>query len=272
MTAQFAAVPAVSTSKPSASESDSTSKDEPVGSPADENETEVLATAAAPADVTDQPTERISTTKAAPTTTAAAAATASNTRSLSHPESPSNTGSPSAQVPDWKAEPAAPQYIPPAGGGQQNRTAGGPKKSRKGLWFALAALVLIAAVVAAVIAVVASGDETSEVPADVAAARALEYTTALRDGDIITLRQITCGEAQQRFTSMSDQEFAEDHRIQEENNELVGVDGVKASKIVNDGNGAVVEVIAYKMLTPDEKLDVALTLSKIDGEWKVCKA
>jgi hypothetical protein len=127
-------------------------------------------------------------------------------------------------------------------------------------------------VVAAVIGVLASGGDDPEIPADVAADRALEYTTALRDGDIVTLRQITCGEAQQRFTTMSDQEFAEDHRIQQQNNELVGVDGVKASKIVNDGNGAVVEVVAYKTLTPDEKLDVALTLSKIDGEWKVCKA
>lgn len=260
-TAQFDAVPAVSTSTPSATESSSTTKDEPVGSPADENETEVMAATAAPAEVTDEPTERISATKAAPTTSSL----------TSNTGSPPDTGSPSAEVPHWKPGPA-PQYIPPAGGAQQNRTGGGPTKSGKGLWFALAALVLIAAVVAAVIAVVASGEETSEVPADVAAARALEYTTALRDGDIITLRQITCGQAEQRFTSMSDEEFAEDHRIQEENNELVGVDGVKASKIVNDGNGAVVEVIAYKTLTPDEKLDVALTLSKIDGEWKVCKA
>ena len=255
VTSQFAAVPAVSTSKSSPPRSDASNEDEPVGSPADENETDVIAAAPTPAEITDEPTERISTTKAAPASS-----------------SDSNTGSPPARVPDWKAEPAAPQYIPPAGGTQQGRTGTGPKKSRKGLWFALAALVLIAAVVAAVVAVVASGDETSEVPADVAAERALEYTTALRDGDIITLRQITCGEAQQRFTSMSDQEFAEDHRIQEQNNELVGVDGVKASKIVNDGNGAVVEVVAYKTLTPDEKLDVALTLSKIDGEWKVCKA
>jgi hypothetical protein len=252
-TTQFAAVPASTPTTPS-------TDDPPVGSPADENKTEVIASAAGATEVIDAPTARISTTKAAP------AASVPTPRATPRP-----TSAP-AQAAGWNAEPAAPQYIPPAGGVAQNRPDNRPKKSRKGLWFGLAALVVIIAVVAAVIGVVASGGEEPEVPADVAAERALEYTTALRDGDIITLRQITCGEAQQRFTTMSDQEFAEDHRIQQQNNELVGVDGVKASKIVNDGNGAVVEVVAYKTLTPNEKLDVALTLSKIEGEWKVCKA
>jgi hypothetical protein len=252
-TTQFAAVAASAPTSPAI-------EDPPIGSPADENKTEVIASAAGATEVIDAPTERISTTKAAP------AAAVSTPRAT-----PGPTSAP-AQAAGWNAEPAAPQYIPPAGGTTQSRPASRPKKSRKGLWFGLAALVVIIAVVAAVIGVLATGGEEPEVPADVAAERALEYTTALRDGDIITLRQITCGEAQQRFTTMSDQEFAEDHRIQQQNNELVGVDGVKASKIVNDGNGAVVEVVAYKTLTPNEKLDVALTLSKIDGEWKVCKA
>ena len=123
-----------------------------------------------------------------------------------------------------------------------------------------------------VVALVAAAVKKSVAPADVAADRALEYVTALQDGNIVVLRSITCGEALERFTTMSDQEFAEDHQIQKANNELVGVDGVKASKIIDDGDAAVVEVITYKTATPDEKLDVALTLSKVDSKWKVSKA
>ncbi len=244
-TAEFAAVAPVGLTKTTSSGS------EPpvVGSPADETETQVIATdSSAPTEVIDAQTERISVTKAP--------------RPQERP----------AQASGWKAEPSAPQYIAPGGTPQNRPTGAAPKKSRKGLWIGIAALVVILGVVAAVIGVIATGEDDDVPPADVAANTALEYTTALRDGDIVVLRSITCGEAQARFAGMSDQEFAEDHRIQKANNELVGVDGVKASKIVEDGNSAVVEVIAFKTATPDQKLDVALTLSKIDGEWKVCKA
>ncbi|PXW35536.1 UNVERIFIED_CONTAM: uncharacterized protein DUF4878 [Williamsia faeni] len=223
----------------------------PAGSPADDKATERIDTGSEAA------TEKIDISKAAPVAAAASQAPTA------------------ARAGNWKAEAAAPQYIPAGGGNPQTRPPeSAPKKSRKGLWISLAALIAIIAAVVVVVVLVAGGDEEeAEVPpADVAADRALEYVTALQDGNIVVLRAITCGEAQQRFTAMSDQEFAADHQVQKANNELVGVDGVKASKIIDDGNGAVVEVIAYKTGTPNDKLDVALTLSKIDGEWKVCKA
>ncbi|WP_196809510.1 DUF4878 domain-containing protein [Nocardia sp. 348MFTsu5.1] len=222
----------------------------PAGSPADDKATERIDTGSEAA------TEKIDISKAAPVAVAASQAPTA------------------ARAGNWKAEAAAPQYIPAGGGNPQTRPPeSAPKKSRKGLWISLAALIAIIAAVVVVVVLVAGGDEEAEVPpADVAADRALEYVTALQDGNIVVLRAITCGEAQQRFTTMSDQEFAADHQVQKANNELVGVDGVKASKIIDDGNGAVVEVIAYKTATPNDKLDVALTLSKIDGEWKVCKA
>ncbi|MCZ4552092.1 Rv0361 family membrane protein [Gordonia rubripertincta] len=244
-TADFAAVPPVGLQKTSSADPQPPA----VGSPADESETQVIATdSAAPTEVIDAQTERIDVTKAS--------------RPQERP----------AQATGWKAEPSTPQYIAPGGTPQDRPSGVPPKKSRKGIWIGLAALIVIIGVVAAVIGVVAANKEESVPAADVAADTALEYTAALRDGDIVVLRSITCGEAQARFAGISDEEFAEDHRIQEANNELVGVDGVKASKIVEDGNSAVVEVIAFKTATPDQKLDVALTLSKIDGEWKVCKA
>ena len=221
----------------------------PAGSPADDNETERINTGS------EATTERINIGKAAA------------------PKSAPRPAAQASPVGNWKAEPATPQYIPAGGGNPQQRPPQNkPKKSRKGLWTSLVALVAIIVAAVVVVALVAGSSEESVAPADVAADRALEYVTALQDGNIVVLRSITCGEALERFTTMSDQEFAEDHQIQKANNELVGVDGVKASKIIDDGDAAVVEVIAYKTATPDEKLDVALTLSKVDGEWKVCKA
>lgn len=248
-TAEFTAVPATATDKPA--------NDKPIGSPADENKTEVIATdPSAPTEVIEAPTEKINIAKPAAKPT------------------PAPTPAPArAPVSGWKAEPVAPQYIPAGGGAAQSRPSDErPKKSHKGLWVGVAALVAIVAVVAVVIGLVSAGGDSSKPAADVAAERALEYTTALREGDIDALRSITCGEAQARFANMSDEAFAAAHRAQEAHNELVGVDGVKASKIVEGGNSAVVEVSAYKTGTPQQKLDVALTLSKVDGVWKVCKA
>ena len=106
-------------------------------------------------------------------------------------------------------------------------------------------------------------------PADKAAEAAVTYVTAMNNGDLATLRQITCGDQHEFYTKISDADYANLFASQKARNELVNISGVRAAKVV-DGKRAVVEVNAFRTEQPNTILPTSINLQKVDGTWKVC--
>ncbi len=138
------------------------------------------------------------------------------------------------------------------------------------LWVASIAVIVVA-VAAVVIAVVATRDDAPKPAADQAAEVATTYAKALSDGDLTTLRAVTCGERKKFYDTVDAGAFRQQFQTQKANNELIGVRAVKAARVVDPGN-AVVEVTAFSTSDPDKTTDVALRLHKEGQEWKVCSA
>ncbi|GAA1460180.1 hypothetical protein [Williamsia maris] len=168
---------------------------------------------------------------------------------------------------NWRSDSVAPQYIPPATTSTKAAAVG---RSRRVVLWVASIVVIVVAIAAVVIALVATRGEPAKPDADQAADAATTYTTALSNGDLSTLRSITCGERKQFYDTVSDEAFRQQFETQKANNELVDVRGVKAARV--DGSDAVVEVTAFNTGTPEKTTDVALRLRKDGDDWKVCTA
>ncbi|NED59941.1 DUF4878 domain-containing protein, partial [Streptomyces sp. SID10244] len=110
----------------------------------------------------------------------------------------------------------------------------------------------------------------SPAPADEAADVAKEFSTALYEGDLSTLRSTTCGERHEFYTTISDADFQKIYDGQKTRNELIQVNDVKAVKVTGDGDQAVVEVSALHSSKPDAPQTVTINLQKSGDDWKVC--
>ncbi|GAC46805.1 hypothetical protein GOACH_01_01240 [Gordonia aichiensis NBRC 108223] len=188
---------------------------------------------------------------------AAGAATAATQSSTARPAT--STG--------WSTTAHQPKVIPPAGTAAPTRTEDGTGSSRR-LLLVIGAVIVAALVVAGVVwGVLASRAKPA---ADEAADTASKFSSALYNGDLSTLRSVTCGQENQFYTNISDADFQKIYSAQKARNELVRTGDIKASKVTDDGNKAVVEVTAYQTSKPDEPQTVTINLQKDGSDWKVC--
>ena len=131
----------------------------------------------------------------------------------------------------------------------------------------MAALVVVAAVV---VGIVLAYTMRTPAPADEAAEVALDYTTALYEGDLSTLRSVTCGELNAFYTDFDDAAYQKTYEAQKARNELVQTQSINAVRVVEGGDQAVVEVVAVHTSTPDQPETVTLNLQREGDTWKVC--
>ncbi|MDY6810419.1 MAG: DUF4878 domain-containing protein, partial [Actinomycetota bacterium] len=179
----------------------------------------------------------------------------------------------------WSTAAHKPEVIPPtspsdrASGAttsateKSRGTSGEKKRGSRRWWIAAAAVVVVLAVAGAVFGFL---NLRPPAPADEAADTAEEFSTALYEGDLATLRSITCGERQQFYASISDADFQKIYDGQRARDELVRIDEIKAVKLTGDGEQAVVEVSAVQSANPDQPQTVTINLQKSGEEWKVC--
>ena len=106
-------------------------------------------------------------------------------------------------------------------------------------------------------------------PADLAADTAVSYVTAMNNGDLGTLRAVTCGDTHAFYARISDGDYAGLFAAQKARNELVNINGVRAAKVVGS-NQAVVEVNSFRTDAPATIVPTSINLQKVDGTWKVC--
>ena len=204
-------------------------------------------------------------TKAIPAAGAAAAAVG-----VAGVAAAGSTKTPTTTAADgWSTTAHEPQVIPSAERKSPGKISTPARSGRKKWPWLVGAAVLIAALVAAGIAIWFQVRPVA--PADEAADAAKTYSKALEDGDLSTLRSVTCGAEQQFYTGVSDADFTRTYEQQKARNQLLKVTEVTASKVTEDGKSAVVEVVAIHTDKPDDAQQVTITLQKSGDEWKVCR-
>ena len=88
------------------------------------------------------------------------------------------------------------------------------------------------------------------------------------NGDLQTLRNVTCGNKLAYYQNMQDGDWTKLYQSQKARNELVKVESINAVRV--DGNTALVEVTAVNTSTPNQPQRVAINLQKQGDNWKVC--
>lgn len=159
----------------------------------------------------------------------------------------------------------APPAQPPAEPAPVEPGAGGGKSTRWLLAVGAAAAVLIAVLVAIAFSFVGSSDSSPE-----SAVRAAigEYTDALRDGDLATLRSSTCGPLHDFYVGLPEQQFAGVHRLSMERKNIPVVDSV--DKISITGDTAIAQATVYTDADPTNRSARTFDLERTDAGWKVC--
>lgn len=160
---------------------------------------------------------------------------------------------------EWSSTPHQPQVIPPAA----TATPEPERKSRRKLLWG--ALLVVAVVVAALLIwffVFASSDQAR------AADAAETYQKAMEEGDLEALKNITCGEENAYYSSVSPTEFDAAFRSQQERNQMMSFKDVNGVAV--DGDTARVGVDVYSTSDPNTTTSAQVTLHKVDGDWKVC--
>ncbi|MFC0314719.1 nuclear transport factor 2 family protein [Gordonia phosphorivorans] len=159
----------------------------------------------------------------------------------------------------WSTTAHQPEVIPPAAAADAPAKDG---KSRAGLW---AAVIVAVLVVAGVLTWFFAFNESDQ---DKVADVAEQYQTAMAEGDLETLKAITCGEQYATYSTISPEDFAKAFQSQKDRNQMMLFKDINAVAI--DGDVARVGVDVYSTDDPDNTTSAQVTLNKVDGEWKVC--
>ncbi len=125
-----------------------------------------------------------------------------------------------------------------------------------------AAVLVVAVIVGAVLMTTGDNSPEGQVRAAIG-----EYTDALREGDLNTLRSTTCGQLHDFYQGISAEQFQGVHQLSTEQGSIPVVDSVNAVRITDDT--ALAEATVY---TAAESKRTARTfdLQNTGDGWKVC--
>ncbi|MCH9722020.1 MAG: DUF4878 domain-containing protein [Actinomycetia bacterium] len=153
---------------------------------------------------------------------------------------------------------AAPQAIPPRG----------PRRPR---WLIPSLLVLAAVLAAAIIglALFLRAGAAREAQENMVRSTIETFDTAVRDGDLATLRDITCGQTRDDYAVFDDASWAEaSTRIlaAEQYPVIASID-----EVVINGDQAEANVTSYMAFDPTTTSTRSFDLQFRDDQWKICQ-
>ncbi len=159
---------------------------------------------------------------------------------------------------------AQPQRVPPAPPTQTPAAEPAPAgRSKRWLLVAGAAAAVLVLVLVGLFAFAGSETEEDKVRTAIG-----DYTSALRDGDLPTLRDSTCGPLHDFYQNIPDDQFAGVHRLSEERKNIPVVDSIDAIRIT-DGT-AIAQATVYTDADPSKRSARTFDLERTDNGWKVC--
>ncbi|MCK0175580.1 MULTISPECIES: DUF4878 domain-containing protein [Mycobacteriaceae] len=166
-------------------------------------------------------------------------------------------------------KPASPQVIP-ARGGEPPRPA--PESRRSWGWVIAVVLVILALVAIAVLGtlLLTRGSDSGASQEDQVKATIEEFDTAIQNGDLATLRTITCGAKRDSYVNYDDKAWAETHERVAAAKQYPVVASV--DQIVINGDHAEANVTAFMAYAPQTRSTRSFDLEFRDEQWKICQA
>jgi hypothetical protein len=239
-------------------DTDETQQAEAVTDPGHEPATEIFlspeAEAQLPAEETNQPAER--------RFTAPSGFDAGATQIIDTPADPATEVMPVAQQ-----KPVAPQLIPP------RTEPAKPPRNRRSWGWVVALLLVIAALVAVAILgtlLLTRGSTPKVSQEDMVRSTIQNFDIAIQNGDLATLRSITCGTTRDSYVNYEERAWTETHARVATARQYPVVASI--DQVVVNGDHAEANVTTFMAYAPQTRSTRSFDLQFRDDQWKVCQA
>ncbi len=164
-------------------------------------------------------------------------------------------------------KPVAPQLIPPRGDAPKL-----PSNRRSWGWV-IALLLVIAALVAVAIlgtVLLTRGKESKASQEDKVRSTIQNFDVAIQNGDLATLRSITCGVTRDSYVNYNDRAWAETHSRVAAAKQYPVVASI--DQVVVNGDHAEANVTTFMAYAPQTRSTRSFDLQFRDEQWKICQA
>jgi hypothetical protein len=238
-----------------------TQQAEAVTDPEHEPATEILlsqeAQAQLPAEESAKPEER--------RFTAPSGFDAGSTQKIDTPADPATEVMP--PVPAGSMNPVAPQVIPPRDDAPK------PPRTRRSWGWVVALVLVIAALVAVAILgtlLLTRGSTPKASQEDKVRTTIQTFDIAVQNGDLATLRSITCGATRDDYVNYDDRAWTETHARVAAAKQYPVVASI--DQVVVNGDHAEANVTSFMAYAPQTRSTRSFDLQFRDDQWKICQA
>ncbi|MGV0714021.1 DUF4878 domain-containing protein [Mycolicibacterium sp. XJ662] len=164
-------------------------------------------------------------------------------------------------------KPVAPQVIPPRGEEPK------PPQNRRSWGWVIAVVLVIAALVAVAIlgtVLLTRGSESRVSQEEQVRSTIQNFDIAIQNGDLATLRSITCGATRDSYVKYNDQAWAETHARVAAAKQYPVVASI--DEVVINGDHAEANVTTFMAFAPQTRSTRSFDLQFRDDQWKICQA
>lgn len=164
-------------------------------------------------------------------------------------------------------KPVAPQMIPPRGDAPRP-----PKKRRSWGWVVAIVLVIAALAAIAILGTILLTRTSSPAVSQEDQVRSTiqEFDIAVQNGDLATLRSITCGSTRDSYVRYDEQAWAETHARVAAAKQYPVVASI--DQVVVNGDHAEANVTTFMAYAPQTRSTRSFDLQFRDEQWKICQA
>ncbi len=166
-------------------------------------------------------------------------------------------------------KPVAPQMIPPRGDAPPP-----PPPGRRRSWGWVVALVLVIAALAAVAILgtllLTRGSDSGASQEDKVRSTIENFDVAVQNGDLATLRSITCGTTRDSYVNYDDRAWADTHARVAAAKQYPVVASI--DEVVVNGDHAEANVTTFMAYAPQTRSTRSFDLQFRDDQWKICQA
>jgi hypothetical protein len=229
--------------------------------PEHEPATEIMAPAEAPTEAAEvkAPTER--------RFTAPSGFDAGSTQRIDTPADPATEVFSTPPGLGAQQKPVAPQVIPPRGEAPK------PPTRRRSWGWVVALLLVIAALVAVAVlgtVLLTRGKSPKVSQEDKVRSTIQNFDIAIQNGDLATLRSITCGATRDSYVNYDDRAWTETHARVAAAKQYPVVASI--DQVVVNGDHAEANVTTFMAYAPQTRSTRSFDLQFRDDQWKICQA
>ena len=190
------------------------------------------------------------------------------TEVLSVPDAPAEFAAAAAATePMAQQNPIAPQLIPPRGETPK------PPRSRRSWGWVVALLLVIAALVAIAVLgtiLITRSSQPKASQEDMVRSTIQHFDVAIQNGDLATLRGITCGTTRDNYVTYNERAWTETHARVAAASQYPVVASI--DQVVVNGDHAEANVTTFMAYAPQTRSTRSFDLQFRDDQWKICQA